>query len=105
MVYPYRCDDCGRQDEIWKPAAECGTIQICPDCNSVMERVFTAPAVHIPSGSFNPGLGNNSIGDLRSRGLDPVCVGDDRVDVKPHEKSYDLSRSDIGAINSMIGDA
>jgi putative FmdB family regulatory protein len=42
-TYPYRCPDCNRRVEEYRPISHYNDVTLCPDCGQVMVRVFTVP--------------------------------------------------------------
>lgn len=50
-LYEFRCETCG-DFEKWRTLAEAGTPMLCPTCQRVAKRVFSAPMVNLNSGSL-----------------------------------------------------
>jgi putative FmdB family regulatory protein len=42
--YEFRCENCG-PFECWRPLGEAGIPMICPKCQAVARRVYTAPGL------------------------------------------------------------
>jgi putative FmdB family regulatory protein len=50
-LYEFKCDRCGMFEQ-WRTLAEAGTPMLCPSCQAVAKRVFSAPNVNLNSGSL-----------------------------------------------------
>lgn len=50
-LYEFKCDNCGMFEQ-WRKLAEAGTPMLCPTCQAVAKRVFSAPNVNLNSGSL-----------------------------------------------------
>jgi len=48
--YLYGCDKCKTQVEITKPSTECSREEKCKVCDTVMDRIYTAPAISTADG-------------------------------------------------------
>ena len=109
MIYPYKCDKCGKYDEIachhtdYQPEVDC-------DCGGMLERIFTASAVKIPNmDGWNSGLGcrerdtKETIRRVNSKGMDIQELGNDSGKVKQKTNSYKMSRRDVSDMNQKLG--
>lgn len=47
-LYEYKCETCGRFEQ-WRTLAEVSTPMLCPTCEAVAKRVFSAPNVNLNS--------------------------------------------------------
>lgn len=50
-LYDYACSDCG-DFEAWRKMAEVSNPMLCPQCNVVAKRIFTAPNISLNSTSL-----------------------------------------------------
>lgn len=55
-LYEYKCDRCGIFEQ-WRRIAEVGTPMLCPTCEAVARRIFSAPSVNLNSGSWQQRTG------------------------------------------------
>ena len=56
-LYDYKCDRCG-PFEVWHKMSETGSPRVCPQCNAVVSRIFTAPNISLNSGSLMKKIGS-----------------------------------------------
>ena len=114
MIYVYKCHTCdmGRV-EVWKPASEFGRKESCPQCHTVMDRVFTVPMTPIIKKSeYNIGLGSSkSLKQVnQERALagksELIEVGNDRMDsVKPKPCDYSFTKAEQAGIARILDHA
>ena len=57
-LYDYRCDRCG-PFEVWHKMAETSTPRVCPDCDAIASRIFTAPNISLGSSSLLQKVGSS----------------------------------------------
>jgi putative FmdB family regulatory protein len=48
-LYEYQCETCGIFEQ-WRTLAQVSTPMLCPTCQAVAKRVFSAPNVNLNSG-------------------------------------------------------
>lgn len=101
MLYDYKCKHCGKILEISKPHEESSMEELCVQCGTVMDRIYTVSHVVI-SNSYNSTIlgGNtdrNSIAEMQKRyhdrtGSEMIPVGDSNSNVKRKSHEYELPR-------------
>ena len=106
MIYPFRCPKCNNYIELVRPASESSEAAFCQDCNSLMDRVWTAPQITpiAIEPYYSPAHGQKigSKRDLKEankayedkNGSEIIEVGNDKnlMKRKPNKISYDLPR-------------
>ena len=110
MIYPFKCPDCGKSVDVYRPAIRAGEPEPCPACGSVMARVWTAPQIDCPNiDYFDSGLGchvrsrsdvRNAVSRIRDKGVDIVEIGNEKPRAQPKRKKYDLPRGFKDAIKN-----
>ena len=101
MLYPYHCIKCGQDIEIVKSMHESGREELCPICEIILERIWTAPQVigaSVENAEYNPGLGkvvkNKKHREELCKKMGVVEIGNDyKTPDKIHEK-HDQQRAE-----------
>lgn len=62
MTYEFRCRECASVFDVIKRVSEMDTLETCPDCKGVSERIFIPRRIHLSGTAvedavYNPGLG------------------------------------------------
>ena len=50
MIYPYECDKCGTEEDIFKLSSLSARIEHCPNCAYPMRRVYGSPSIKTRDG-------------------------------------------------------
>ncbi len=51
-IYEYRCNDCGRNFEVFQRMAD-DPVTVCEECGGTVSRVLYAPAIHFKGSGFH----------------------------------------------------
>lgn len=105
MIYPFTCPACDSYEEVWRPISEASMPEICKNCETPMERVWTPVHFYgaaVGEAEFNHGLGcvTRTAADRkealkRINGENPdqhLVECDTRHVVKPKRAEYPSSR-------------
>jgi len=92
MIYPHKCDKCGYSADVYAPASESGAVYDCPECFTVMRRIFTAPGLNCTGYSSDHRINPHT-------GAEEVCIGNDTEALKKRcaaakkaQSEYDIPR-------------
>jgi len=65
VIYEFRCPNCG-VFESYRAMEACTIPALCPECDTLSERIISLPAVHIVQGSQRLQFGSGSAGKIIS---------------------------------------
>lgn len=69
-LYEYRCQSCGDFEQ-WRSLAEVSTPMVCPTCDQVAQKIFSAPNLNLNSGNLRLKRGEIKEPKLVQKDLEP----------------------------------
>jgi len=102
MIYPYKCTSCKTCHEVYKTSVYASSIELCPSCGEVLQRVYTVPEISCTVVSHSKALGidtsnKSAVKDMQKRyndatGSNMIAIGNESPKVAQKKQSYDLPR-------------
>lgn len=97
MIYEYRCFGCKKAFDVIKPVKDYDKEEICTSCGAVADRVPFPRRTYLSGTAVQEKYFNHALGQVctdreakqmaKERGM--IEIGNEKVDVKPVEHSYD----------------
>lgn len=92
--YPFMCDKCSLEEDIFMTVAEYTDDQKCPMCAKKMRRIFTASALSIPDyAQYRKSLGPNAREMIKSGKV--TNAEDFKYYKPPVKKKYEITNDDL----------
>lgn len=81
-LYEYRCKTCG-EFEAWRSLCDYNAPMLCPDCETVALKIFSAPNINLNSGSLSA---------ISRQSAEPKLVKQEPLPAKPRYQTAKSSR-------------